>query len=312
VKELTTNKDSKEVDKFTNAIGHAIVGALVAQASGNNALSGAAGAAGGELIAGLIIEKLYPNTKAEDLTEAQRQIVLGLSTIAAGAIGGAAGEDMAGVATGANAGHNAVKNNGLSDGFDFSKGLTDYGQSASSWIESANEKGLSLEEQQAGLDRIAKGDIPEGQDPAKAIINGYTDMVLVAGAIYIGPAASIGEVLTGGFLNLGANSAYQWYDLSKPENQNKSWDYKDSTGSFVTGLLAPGRGIIKNVGIAAGGALFTDGADVGAIGGAAVGSAAGGLFNKYAPFPSEVNDIFGSIGGELIENKIKEKVNGND
>jgi filamentous hemagglutinin len=113
VKELTTNKDSKEVDKFTNAIGHAIVGALVAQASGNNALSGAAGAAGGELIAGLIIEKLYPNTKVEDLTEAQRQIVLGLSTIAAGAIGGAAGEDMAGVATGANAGHNAVANNQL-------------------------------------------------------------------------------------------------------------------------------------------------------------------------------------------------------
>jgi filamentous hemagglutinin len=111
VKELTEGKEPQ--DKAINAISHAIVGALVAQASGTNALAGAAGAGGGELLAGLIIEKLYPGKEAKDLTEAQRQTVLGLATIAAGALGGAAGSDMTGIATAANAGHNAVKNNAI-------------------------------------------------------------------------------------------------------------------------------------------------------------------------------------------------------
>ncbi|GKX53107.1 two-partner secretion domain-containing protein [Budvicia aquatica] len=113
VKNLTTNKDTKEVDKLTNAIGHAIVGALVAQASGNNALAGAAGATSGELVSQLIVENLYPGKGVKDLTEAERKTVSDLSTIAAGAIGGITSGDLSGAATGAGAGQNAVNNNNL-------------------------------------------------------------------------------------------------------------------------------------------------------------------------------------------------------
>lgn len=114
VKKITTNKDTEQVNQYTNAIGHAIVGALVAQASGNNALSGAAGAVSGELIAKLIVDQLYNGRDISELTEAERKTVSDLSTIAAGAIGGGISGDLAGAATGAAAGKNAVDNNFLS------------------------------------------------------------------------------------------------------------------------------------------------------------------------------------------------------
>lgn len=50
---------------------------------------------------------------------------------------------------------------------------------------------------------------------------------------------------------------------------------------------------------------------IGSIGGAAAGAWAGGMFGGLALFPGEVNDMIGGIGGEIISNKIKEKVNEN-
>lgn len=75
-----------------------------------------------------------------------------------------------------------------------------------------------------------------------------------------------------------ANGSYQWFDLNQPGNESKGWDYWGSASAGITGALAPGRGVWKNVGIAAGGAVFTDGPDVGAVGGAALGALAGGFF----------------------------------
>uniref|UniRef100_UPI001BAD2310 VENN motif pre-toxin domain-containing protein n=1 Tax=Budvicia diplopodorum TaxID=1119056 RepID=UPI001BAD2310 len=100
--------------KVANAIAHAIVGAAVAQGSGTNALAGATGAASGELIAQIIIKELYEGKKPEELTEAERKTVAALSSIAAGAIGGVAGDSSESVATAAGAGKNAVENNSLS------------------------------------------------------------------------------------------------------------------------------------------------------------------------------------------------------
>lgn len=111
VKKLTEGPENK--DKVINAIAHAIVGAIVAQGTGTNALAGAAGAASGELIAQMIIKDLYDGKKLEDLTEAERQTIAALSMIVSGAVGGVVGDSSESVATAAGAGKNAVVNNAL-------------------------------------------------------------------------------------------------------------------------------------------------------------------------------------------------------
>jgi len=93
-----------------NTIAHAILGGMVAELSGNNGLSGAAGAAAGEIIA----RQLYPDVPREQLSEEQKQTISTLATLAAGLAGGMAGDGTAGAATGAQAGKNAVENNYLS------------------------------------------------------------------------------------------------------------------------------------------------------------------------------------------------------
>ncbi|WP_186617825.1 hemagglutinin repeat-containing protein [Pseudomonas sp. OE 28.3] len=94
-----------------NTMAHAVLGAVVAQAQGNSAGAGAAGAATGEFIA----HQLYPGKNTIELTEEERETVVALSGLAAGLAGGIAGGDLGGAVTGAKAGSNAVENNSLSD-----------------------------------------------------------------------------------------------------------------------------------------------------------------------------------------------------
>ncbi len=54
------------------------------------------------------------------------------------------------------------------------------------------------------------------------IVDGYKDGVLIAGAAYLGPAASIGKVVGGGVIAEIANGSYQWFDLNQPGNENKT------------------------------------------------------------------------------------------
>jgi filamentous hemagglutinin len=114
IHKLTTTKgpDGKDVvNTQANLMAHAVLGAVVAQASGNSALAGAAGATTGEFIA----QQLYPGTDRKDLTEEQRQTISALSTLAAGLAGGVAGDSTASAVAGAQAGKNAVENNSLGD-----------------------------------------------------------------------------------------------------------------------------------------------------------------------------------------------------
>ncbi|RWS36731.1 hypothetical protein EHS86_17865, partial [Erwinia amylovora] len=74
-----------------NLMAHAVVGAVVAQASGHSALAGAAGATAGEFIA----QQLYPGTDRNQLTEEQKQTVSTLGTLAAGLAGGLTGGSAA-------------------------------------------------------------------------------------------------------------------------------------------------------------------------------------------------------------------------
>jgi filamentous hemagglutinin len=219
------------------------------------------GAGGGELAARYIAGQLFPGRKVEQLSESEKKQVSALSELAAGLAGGMATGDTAGALTAAQAGKNAVENNALS----LTSGMMDYGQAAASWNQYAMDNNLTPEQTQAGLDKQAKGDLPEGANVTKVIVNGYKDGMLIAGAAYLGPAASVGKVVGGAVLAEIANGTYQWFDLSQPGNENKSWDYKESISSGITGALAPRRSVWSNAGIALGGTLFTDGPDNGAL-----------------------------------------------
>ncbi|WP_422879954.1 hemagglutinin repeat-containing protein [Pectobacterium zantedeschiae] len=117
VKDVTMPKDESKAtasDIAANAMAHAVVGAVVAQLSGQDAAAGALGASSGELAARAIMAKEYPGKTVNDLTEAEKQSVSALSTLAAGLISGLAGNSTASAASGAQSGRNAVENNYLS------------------------------------------------------------------------------------------------------------------------------------------------------------------------------------------------------
>lgn len=195
------------------------------------------------------------------------------------------------------------------------KGMMDYGLAVNSWLDYALTHKLSPEEIESGLSKLARGELPEGANIAKAIVDGYTDGALILGAAYLGPAASVGKAVGGALVGAFANGAYQLYDLNQPGNETKTWDYWSSTSAAITGGLAPGRGIWKNVGIAAGGAVFTDWADIGSIGGSAAGAWTGGMFRIYAPgivnsvtgkeLPGFVYDVGGAYISEQMNNVVK-------
>ncbi|WP_426596419.1 hemagglutinin repeat-containing protein [Pectobacterium brasiliense] len=118
VKDVTIPKDESKItasDIAANAMAHAVVGAVVAQLSGQDAAAGAIGASSGELIARAIMADQYPGKTANDLTEEEKQSVSALSTLASGLVSGLAGNSTASAASGAQSGRNAVENNYLSN-----------------------------------------------------------------------------------------------------------------------------------------------------------------------------------------------------
>ncbi|MFL9583794.1 hemagglutinin repeat-containing protein [Stenotrophomonas sp. AB1(2024)] len=96
-------------------ISHALLGALLAEANGGSAGSGAAAAAGGELAAKFITDYLYGGDSSQ-LGEQEKQNILALSQ-AVGALAGASGGDgLSGAGLGAILAKNAVENNFLTPG----------------------------------------------------------------------------------------------------------------------------------------------------------------------------------------------------
>nr|WP_283163560.1 VENN motif pre-toxin domain-containing protein [Brenneria tiliae] len=300
---------------------HTVLGAFLAQAQGGSAAGGAAGGQVSSVGAQALTTLLYPGIKAEELTGEQKELIANLITLAGAGAGGLIDGNLTGAGSGANTAKNEVENNYY---FNLGKGLHDYGRSVTSLYTNTNlldENGnvlnpITEEERRYAMHKLVTGTMPEGQDISKAIVDGYTNGVLIAGAWYLGPAASIGKVAVGSAVGGGANAAYQWYDLSQPGNENKTHDYWSSTSALVTGGLAPGRNIWQNVGIAAGGAVFTDGPNVGAMGGAATGAWFGAKFGQYAPdiinsvtgkdLPGFVYDVGGAFVSETVSDVSKD------
>ncbi|WP_409026207.1 VENN motif pre-toxin domain-containing protein [Gallibacterium anatis] len=111
IKKATTDK-AGNVNTEANLMAHALLGAVEAYATGNNATAGAAGAVGGELAAKIITEQLYQKTP-EQLTEAQKQTVTALSQLASGLAGGLISDSTADAINAAEIGKRAVEDNNL-------------------------------------------------------------------------------------------------------------------------------------------------------------------------------------------------------
>ncbi|WP_037586252.1 VENN motif pre-toxin domain-containing protein, partial [Stenoxybacter acetivorans] len=96
-------------------LAHAALGAAAAYLSGgaDAAVSGAAGAASGEVMAKIVHETLFGGKPNQDLTETEKDQIRDIANLAAGLVGGVTGGGV-GAVTGAVAGDNAVVNNYLS------------------------------------------------------------------------------------------------------------------------------------------------------------------------------------------------------
>ncbi|MFV0549943.1 MAG: hemagglutinin repeat-containing protein, partial [Limnobaculum xujianqingii] len=148
---------------FAKVIGHAIVGLVVAEGSGNNGLSGALGAASGELIAKTIAEE-YFKKDPEKLTEAERQFIANMTSIATGVAAGLVADNTADAGTAASAAYNAAVNNYLS-------------QPEKTELELAKQKlndpdPLVREKAQQDYDRLTELDISRDQSVIDACGNG--------------------------------------------------------------------------------------------------------------------------------------------
>ncbi|MBS9430884.1 hypothetical protein EAE93_23645 [Photorhabdus akhurstii] len=179
IKDLTTDPKTHQVDVVTNTLAHAILGAVAAEVSGNNALAGAAGAAGGELAARELMKHIHgENVKVSDLSEEEKQTISTLSTLAAGLAGGIAGDSTGSAITGAQAGKNAVENNFLTvkKNDALIKALDDQKAGKNLLEASQNIVRLTNEDKASNvmLDKYRKGTLDEkGKQELSVLLNQY-------------------------------------------------------------------------------------------------------------------------------------------
>jgi len=170
------------------------------------------------------------------------------------------------------------------------------------------DNNLTPEQTQAGLNKLAKGDLPEGANISKAIVEGYQDGVFIADAFYLAPQIAIAKGIIGAVIGGGANSAFQYMNMA-PDGE---FSYYSATVAAGAGYLAPGYNIGGNTLINMGGAFMTDGPSLSGQGGAIAGSLAGGTFGKYAPdllapYAGSASGVLGDIGAALIFESINDR-----
>ena len=94
-------------------LSHAVPGALLAEANGGSAGTGAVSAAGGELAASVLTSTLTGGDPSR-LSPEQKEMVLALSQAVGALASGLSGQDLGGIALNAGIAKNSVENNYLS------------------------------------------------------------------------------------------------------------------------------------------------------------------------------------------------------
>ncbi|NKG28875.1 filamentous hemagglutinin N-terminal domain-containing protein [Erwinia rhapontici] len=115
IKDVTYNDPDHPTTQeiATNAFAHAILGGVVAEMSGQNALAGAVGGGGGELAIRAIHQSLYPDVATDKLDDQQKKTIKNLALIATSLTGSLVSGDTAGAVDAYKAGDNAMTNNYL-------------------------------------------------------------------------------------------------------------------------------------------------------------------------------------------------------
>ncbi len=249
-------------------------------AKGENVAAQATEAMTGEAI-GILAEYIY-NKQPGELTEREKENVSAWATLASGLAGGLAGGDTQSVANAAQAGKTTIENNGISDGFKLSKGIAEYGLSASTLATSMSKDNKLPQEVTAALSKHAKGDLPEGQDPARGLLVAWAPVPAIAASTVIAPATATYGFLFGGALG-GATDATQQLITMKP---GETYSYTDTLIAIGTGSLTQGKGVIFTTVVNGGGAYL------------------GSSIKHEDPTASVAGSIFGSVLGGTTSNKV--------
>ncbi|EMY3222582.1 hemagglutinin repeat-containing protein [Escherichia coli] len=283
--EIKKQIPDEETDaKLKRTIAHGIANAALALAKGENVAAQATGAMTGEAI-GILAESVY-HKKAHELTEQEKENVSAWATLASGLAGGLAGGDTQSVANAAQAGKTTIENNGISDGFKLSKGMAEYGLSASTLATSMSKDNKLPQEVTAALSKHAKGDLPEGQDPARGLLVAWAPVPAIAASTVIAPVTATYGFLFGGALG-GATDATQQLITMKP---GETYSYTDTLIAIGTGSLTQGKGVIFTTVVNGGGAYL------------------GSSIKHEDPTASVAGSIFGSVLGGTTSNKVTNKL----
>ncbi|WP_244866676.1 hypothetical protein [Photorhabdus heterorhabditis] len=132
------------------------------------------------------------------------------------------------------------------------KSMADYGRSASSLATAMLNEGKSPQEISAALSKHAKGDHPEGQDPARGLLVAWGAGASVVGGTIVGPITGAAAVIGGGILG-GATDVTKQFLTLKPGEHYSATDTLIAVG---TGALTQGKGTLFSTLVNTGGAYL--------------------------------------------------------
>ncbi|MDF2915584.1 MAG: putative adhesin/hemolysin [Pantoea agglomerans] len=322
------------------AMAHAVLGAVTSYASGNSALTGAAGAVSGELMAQLVMKQLYPGKTVSDLSETDKQTISVLGTLAAGLAGGMTGDSTANVMAGAQAGKNAVENNFLGDtSSDKLKIAVEKIKNGDKSLAASNEL-IQLENADKRSDALVSKftkDPSQMNSTERAELSGY--LRVYASEMEKNYGSAVSQELVKGLLS-GQDYIKRAPDseaMSKAQTIMNTWGYHKSNASIgdaplifggsVLGLTVKGMavnaaiGVGVNAGVQLTGkdpfsyvdaimagvtAAATTGKGIGAsaginMGGAAIGSGIKGENPTNSMAGAGAGTVAGGIGGTIIK-----------
>ncbi|MEN4706464.1 hemagglutinin repeat-containing protein [Pantoea agglomerans] len=252
IKKETTDA-SGNVDVATNAMAHAVWGAVSSQMSGGSAAAGAAGAFSGELATRYIAEKYWGADTPEKIAalgQEDREKLSLLGTLAAGLAGGMAGNSSAAATSGAVAGKNAVENNFLgatsSEKLDKAVEKIKAGDKSLATakdlinIENANKRSDAL------MDKF-RHDPTSLSDSERIELNSYvrvyaTEMQSVYGS------KKGQEMVASLFANPGYERNPDTDALKQAQSTINTWGYHESNASIGNAALATlGSGVLGNM-----------------------------------------------------------------
>ncbi|MEY0290982.1 hemagglutinin repeat-containing protein, partial [Providencia rettgeri] len=309
---------AKEIGKDNKAgllAAHAIANVALALAKDENALSQAAGAVTAEAM-GMLSQELYKKDVSQ-LTEEEKSTLSAFASLAAGIAGGLVGGETQDALNAAQAGKTTVENNSMSNFFGAQGDK--YFEGALTLATTLHDEGKSDAEINAALQDYAKGDHPEGQDPARGLLIAWAPVPTIAGGAVIAPASTAYGLIFGGLLG-GSSDATQQFLTMKP---GESYNYTDTLIAIGTGSLTQGKGVIFTTAVNGGGAYLgstlknedptaaVTGNVVGTVIGIKVGDKVTGnlLNNGYGPVKSEIiGEVIGGGVGSTAENATEKTI----